>query len=68
MPVKTPITPEQILQIAQNNFYGIETIETRNSDSLDFHDVAIWCIRSAIQEAYNTGYAQAIQDKKPKKK
>lgn len=67
MSIKTLITPEQITKIVQNNFYGIETIKTRNSDSLDFHDVAIWSIRSAIVEAYNTGYTQAIQDKNQRK-
>lgn len=64
--MKTPITPEKILEIAQKNFYGITTIETRNSDSLDFHDTAIWCIRSAIEEAYMAGYQAALLDTKDK--
>jgi hypothetical protein len=29
----------------------LETLETRNSDSLDFHDLAVWGIRAAGQEA-----------------
>jgi hypothetical protein len=66
--MKPQITQEQILQIVKNNFYGIDTIETRNSDSLDFHDTAIWCIRSAIENAYKIGYQQAIEDKKRKRK
>jgi len=33
----------------------LETLETRNSDSLDFHDVAVWAIKDALQEAYEAG-------------
>ena len=49
---------EQILtQIAQNKL-GIETLETRRSDSLDFHDVAVWCLRDALEAAFNAGLEQ----------
>jgi hypothetical protein len=27
----------------------IETLATRRSDSLDFHDVAVWCVRDALE-------------------
>jgi hypothetical protein len=43
-----------ILEIAQRRFF-IETLETRNSDSLDFHDVAVWAIRAALEEAFEAG-------------
>jgi len=33
----------------------IETLETRKSDSLDFHDVAVWCIKDALEAAYEAG-------------
>ena len=46
---------EQLLtQIAQNKL-GIETLETRKSDSLDFHDTAVWCIRDALEAAFKAG-------------
>ncbi len=46
---------EQLLtQIAQSKL-GIETLETRKSDSLDFHDVAVWCLRDALEAAFNAG-------------
>ncbi len=49
---------EQLLtKIAQNNL-GIETLETRMSDSLDFHDVAVWCLRDALEAAFNAGVEQ----------
>ena len=44
----------QLLEIAQRQF-RIETLETRNGDRLDFHDVAIWAIRAALEEAFEAG-------------
>lgn len=46
-----------LTQIAQNKL-GIETLETRKSDSLDFHDVAVWCLRDALEAAFNAGVEQ----------
>lgn len=43
-----------ILEIAQRRF-SLETLETRNSDRLDFHDVAVWAIRDALEEAFEAG-------------
>jgi hypothetical protein len=49
---------EQLLtRIAQNKL-GIETLETRRSDSLDFHDVAVWYLRDALEAAFNAGLEQ----------
>jgi hypothetical protein len=49
-----------ILEIAQRLFF-LETLETRNSDRLDFHDVAVWAIRDALAEAYEAGRRAASQ-------
>jgi hypothetical protein len=38
---------------------GIETLETRRSDSLDFHAVAVWSVRAALDAAYRAGLAAA---------
>jgi hypothetical protein len=40
--------------IAQKNL-GIVTLETQNSDSLDFHDVAVWQIKEALKDAFVAG-------------
>ena len=37
----------------------LDTLETRNSDSLDFHEVAVWTIREALITAFNMGVAHA---------
>jgi Family of unknown function (DUF6900) len=34
---------------------GIETLETRHSDSLDFHECAVWQIRRALENAFIAG-------------
>lgn len=44
-----------LLEIATEHFHSIETLETRNSDSLDFHDVAVWSIRNALAAAFAAG-------------
>lgn len=37
----------------------IETLETRKSDSLDFHEVAVWCLKDALEAAYLAGVEAA---------
>lgn len=54
-----PATDTLLTDIAQRHFHGLETLETRNRDALDFHDVAVWAIRHALQEAYAAGLAAA---------
>lgn len=34
---------------------GLETLDTRNSDRLDFHELAVWNIKAALQAAYEAG-------------
>ena len=58
MTVKTTAPSEALLlEITLRHFPNIETLETRNSDGLDFHDVAIWAIRSALKAAFAAGQA-----------
>ena len=45
---------QQMQQIALDHLF-IETLETRNSDRLDFHDVAVWNIKAALQAAFEAG-------------
>ena len=60
-PMTTKTTPAKapsealLLEIATKHFHGIDTLETRNSDRLDFHDVAVWAIRAALDDAYEAG-------------
>ena len=48
---------DQLLaRIALDHLF-IETLATRNSDSLDFHDVSVWGAKSALMAAYQAGLA-----------
>ena len=48
---------DQLLaRIALDHLF-IETLKTRNSDSLDFHDVSVWGVKSALMAAYQVGLA-----------
>lgn len=39
------------------SYYGIETLEERHSDSLDFHELSVWSLRNLLAEAYEYGKA-----------
>jgi len=54
---KTSTNEKAIAEIARR-ILRIETIETRNSDALDFHDLAVWNIREALEAAYEAGMAR----------
>lgn len=60
IPAKAP-NEALLLEIAAKHFHSIETLETRNSDRLDFHDVAVWAIRAALEAAYAAGVAAAAK-------
>ncbi len=36
-------------------FLGVKTLETQNSDALDFHDLAVWTLKAALEAAFNAG-------------
>jgi hypothetical protein len=42
-----------------------ETLATRNSDSLDFHDVAVWSLKAALLEAVELGRLLQEEEEKP---
>lgn len=52
---------KKLEQIAKT-FLRIETLETRMSDDLDFHDCHVGCIKDALEAAYEAGYAKGWDD------
>ena len=38
----------------------LETLETRNSDFLDFHEHAVWQIEDVIRRAYEMGRSVTV--------
>lgn len=46
---------EDILTKIAKNRIGAETLETRNSDSLDFYDISVWSLKEMLEQAYEAG-------------
>jgi hypothetical protein len=59
--MSNPSQEQVIEQIALDHLF-IQTLETQNRDRLDFHDVSVWAIKSALEAAYAAG-ALAAQNK-----
>ena len=47
----------EVLADIAKKVLSIETLETRKMDSLDFHDVAVWQVKKALEAAYRAGAA-----------
>lgn len=58
---------EQILSTIAEEKLSIETLETRDSDELDFHEVSVWGIKAALNQAYEQGRASKKQIIKKKR-
>lgn len=54
-----PIPDATITHIA-SHYFGIETLATRNRDVLDFHDIAVWNLKAALEAAYRAGRYEAM--------
>ena len=46
---------DTILTLIAQKHLGVETLKTRNADSLDFHDTAVWCLKDALEAAFKAG-------------
>ena len=38
----------------------LETLATRKSDSLDFHEIPVWSIRDLVRHAFEAGYREGL--------
>lgn len=57
-------TLDQLFQQIALDHLFVDTLETRNSDRLDFHEVSVWGIKTALQAAFDAGM-QAASSNKP---
>ena len=62
--MKSKDPSEQLEQIAKEHLF-IETLETQNSDRLDFHDVSVWGVKAALQAAFEAGRKASIANQAP---
>jgi hypothetical protein len=49
------MTKEEILTNIAKERIGAETLETRNSDRLDFYDISVWALKEMLEQAYEAG-------------
>ena len=60
--------PHPTLDHIAQTILGLETLDTRNSDRLDFHDVAVWNIKAALQAAFEAGQQAGKQPRQTPQK
>lgn len=46
---------DALLTTLAKQHLDIDTLKTRNMDSLDFYDVSVWSVSSALEAAYLAG-------------
>ena len=56
--MKQPDKQKVIEKIALDHLF-IQTLETQHRDRLDFHDVSVWAVKSALEAAYAAGIEAA---------
>ena len=54
---------EEMLTKIANDVLNIDSLETQNSDDLDFHNVAVWEVKQALEKAFVLGIEQGWQSK-----
>lgn len=57
-------TAEQLAEEVAKKILNVETLQTRNMDSLDFHEHSVWTIKKALLEMYKLGQ-QSLAVQKP---
>ena len=58
----TTLPPDEIELLLESialDHLFIETLVTQHSDRLDFHDVSVWGVKSALQAAFDAGLRAA---------
>jgi hypothetical protein len=48
--------PDEIVKDIAKEILGLETLETRKSDTLDFKEFSVWQIKEALEEAFYAGF------------
>jgi len=43
----------------------VPTLTTRNSDRLDFHELSVWQIKEALEQAYAAGFKAGQESEEP---
>jgi hypothetical protein len=62
--MSTTTKRDQRLEAIAKTMLDIPTLETRKSDSLDFHEVSVCCLKEALEAAYQAGQEATRQPKR----
>jgi hypothetical protein len=46
---------DQVLAAIAHRCLSVRTLETQRADSLDFHDIAVWNLKAALEAAFEAG-------------
>ena len=57
---KTTEAIEKLERIARQHL-DVETLRSRNSDHLDFHEISVWQLKESLEEAYRLGCADSAR-------
>ena len=60
-PEERALAGKVLIDIAQKHYPSVETLEVRNSDSLDFHNVYVSSIRDALKDAFTAGVTAGMR-------
>lgn len=52
-------TRDNAINTIAREILHLGTLETRRSDNLDFHDIAVWTVKEALERAYAAGQRAA---------
>ena len=58
--IACPLSP--VLSAIAQRYFGNGTLAARNSDALDFRDVAVWNLKAALEDAFEAG-RQPLSDR-----
>lgn len=62
--IPTTVNPKAVAALTERvrQYLGWETLETRNSDRLDFHDTSAASITKIINMAFEAGYCEGLEE------
>ncbi len=60
-------SPNQLITDIASKHLNIPMLRTRKSDRLDFHDVSVWAVRSALKAAFDEGMRSAGKNAEPQR-
>lgn len=56
----------KVLEVAKKHVYSVKErgdLETRYHDAEDFIDISVWCLKAALEEAYELGLKEWQHEK-----